>query len=92
MMTSSTKAFLDAWYASIDLNALILGHYQRELGVQDLSEVQMISEIELIGRAGAGPRCAIGANGMLLYDAGVTFLYRFKPVKTPPLMLKERWT
>ena len=74
--TEATKAFFDAWTASVDMKAMMLDHYRRELGVEDLSSVPMVSEEKLWANRSGGPMCAVDKKGNLLYEAPL-FMYRF---------------
>lgn len=75
-MSDSAKRLLDAWMASIDLKTMMLDHYRRQLGVDDLSTVAFVSEEELWANRSGGPMCAIDQRGNLLYEAS-PFTYRF---------------
>lgn len=75
-MSPDTKRFVDQWFASVDLKAMMLDHYRRELGVDDLSTIQMVSESEMMSSQTPGPKMAIRPDGSFLYERG-PFLYRF---------------
>lgn len=75
-MKPDTKRFFDAWMASVDLKVMTLDYYRRELGVDDLSTIQMVSESEMMTNQTTGPKMAIRPDGSFLYERG-PFMYRF---------------
>lgn len=75
-MKPDTKAFVKAWFASVDTKTLMTDYYRQQLGVEDLSTIEMVSEDEMMTKQMCGPRMAIRADGSFLYEKS-PFLYRF---------------
>lgn len=76
-MSPETRAFVDAWLASVDLKTMILDHYRRELGVDDLSTVPMVTEDQLWANRSGGSICVLDNAGNLLFERGLFYRFHF---------------